>query len=408
MDQRPFDLIVFGATGFTGRLVAEYVQSTYGSGRNLRWALAGRDPVRLAAVRDAIGAGPELALLSADAADPDAMAGLAARTRAVLTTVGPYQRRGEALVTACAANGTDYVDLCGEPVWMAAMIQRLQGPAAASGARIVFSCGFDSIPFDLGVVFLQDEAMRRFGEPLVRVRGRVCSIRGGISGGTIASALATVEQMRRDPAAAGTMADPFALTPGFRGPAQPAGGGAEYDNEAGGWTAPFMMAPINTKNVHRTNALRGHRWGRDFVYDERVLTGGGVRGKARARFMVLANRLQEVLLGFAPSRALLQRFVLPRPGTGPAAHKRETGSYDLLFIGHTADGAVLRARVRGDRDPGYGSTSKMISESALCLLRDVGRDKAGGGVWTPGAAMGPELMQRLQTRAGLDFTIDAG
>ncbi|MEO5778642.1 trans-acting enoyl reductase family protein [Arthrobacter sp. PAMC25284] len=404
---QPLDLIVFGATGFTGRLVAEYLQRTYGTGNTLRWALAGRDPVRLAAVRDAIGADPGLPLLSANAADPDTMTGLAARTRAVLSTVGPYQRHGEALVAACAAAGTDYVDLCGEPVWMAAMIPRLQAPASASGARIVFSCGFDSIPFDLGVMFLQNQAMHRFGEPLVRVRGRVCAIQGGLSGGTIASALATVEQLRRDPAAARTMADPFALTPGFRGPAQPDSAGAEYDDAAGGWTAPFLMAPINTKNVHRTNALRGHPWGRDFVYDERMLTGGGESGKARARRMALTNRLQERLLGFAPSRKLLQRFVLPRPGMGPDARERESGSYELLFIGETTDGTELRARVRGDADPGYGSTSKMISESALCLLQDVDRKETAGGVWTPGAAMGTALLRRLQASAGLEFTIVA-
>ncbi len=406
MDQRPFDLIVFGATGFTGRLVAEYLQRTYGTARQLRWALAGRDPARLAAVREGIGADPGLPLLSADAADPDAMAALAARTRTVLTTVGPYQLHGEALVTACAAGGTDYVDLCGEPVWMAAMVARLQAPAEASGARIVFSCGFDSIPFDLGVVFLQDEAMRRFGEPLVRVRGRVRKIRGGLSGGTVASALATFEQLKRDPAAARIMADPFALTPEFSGPAQPKSPEAEYDNAAGGWTAPFMMAPINTKNVHRTNALRGHPWGRGFVYDERMLTGSGPRGQARARRVARLARWQERLLGFAPSRMVLQRFVLPRPGTGPDARKRETGSYELLFIGHTAAGTQLRARVSGDSDPGYGSTSKMLSESALCLLQDVDRSQVAGGVWTPGAALGPALVRRLEARAGLEFTIE--
>ncbi len=401
------DLIVFGATGFTGRLVAQYLQSSYGADKGLCWALAGRDAVRLAAVRDAIGADPALPLLSADAADAGALAALVARTRAVITTVGPYQRHGEALVRACAAAGTDYVDLCGEPAWMADMIGQLQAPAAASGARVVFSCGFDSIPFDLGVVFLQDQSMRRFGVPLKHVRGRVRVIKGGPSGGTIASAMATFEQMQRNPAVARTMADPFALTPGFCGPQQPDSDAALYDGIAGGWTAPFMMAPINTKNVHRTNLLRGHPWGRDFVYDERMLTGQGAGGEARARLMAGANGIQNLMLGFAPARALLQRFVLPKPGSGPNANQRRTGRYELLFMGQSADGQTLRARVTGDRDPGYGSTSKMISESALCLLQDIDRRKAAGGVWTPGAAMGLALVRRLQARAGLTFTIEA-
>jgi short subunit dehydrogenase-like uncharacterized protein len=403
---RTFDLIVFGATGFTGRLVAQYLQTTYGADPQLRWALAGRDLAKLAAVRDEIGAGPAQPLLSADASDPAALAALVASTRAVLTTVGPYQRHGEALLRACAEAGTDYLDLCGEPAWMAAMIPIHQAPAAASGARIVFSCGFDSIPFDLGVVFLQDAAMRQFGVPLSQVRGRVRKIKGGPSGGTIASALATFEAMRHDPHVARTLADPFALTPGFRGPAQPDSQSAEYDELAQAWTAPFVMAPINTKNVHRTNALRGHPWGLDFVYDERMLTGAGATGQARARRMARVSRVQNLLLGFAPARALLQRFVLPKPGTGPSAHQRETGLYELQFMGHTADGQALCARVTGDRDPGYGSTSKMISEAALCLLQDVGRDQTPGGVWTAGAALGLALVRRLEAKAGLTFTID--
>src|SRR5687768_6302832 len=311
---KPLDLIVFGATGFTGRLVAEYLHTTYGTGGSVKWAMAGRNPDKLAQVRDEIGAGDKLPLLTADASDTSALDSLVSRAKVVITTVGPYQRYGEPLVTACARNGTDYVDLCGEPAWMAKMIPLLQAPARASGARIVFSCGFDSIPFDLGVVFLQAEAQRRFGAPLQRVRGRVRVIKGGPSGGTIASGLATFEEMGRDPAVARTMADPFALTPGFRGPAQPDDESATYDDKAQSWTAPFMMAPINTKNVHRTNALRGHPWGADFVYDERMMTGDGPLGRQRAKALARTTRVQNVMLGFAPARAVLRRLVLPKPG----------------------------------------------------------------------------------------------
>ena len=401
-----FDVIVFGASGFTGRLVAEYLNARHGVGGELAWAMAGRNLAKLAEVRDGLGIAATLPLVAADAADADSMDRLVRQAKLVITTVGPYQHHGEHLITACARAGTDYVDLCGEPLWMAQMIPKLQGPAAASGARIVFSCGFDSIPFDLGVLYLQDEMQRRFGAPASRVRGRVRVMKGTMSGGTAASALATFERIAAEPALAGTMADPFALTPGFRGPAQPEGESAQYDEVAEAWTGPFVMATINTKNVHRTNALRGHPWGRDSIYDERMLTGTGPRGAQRARVLARNAKLQNLLLGLRPARSLIRRFALPQPGQGPDRAAREAGRYEILFIGETTDGALLCAHVIGDRDPGYGSTSKMISESALCLVQDVDGAMTGGGVWTPGAAMGMTLVRRLQASAGLQFTIE--
>ena len=402
---KPIDVVVFGATGFTGRLVAEVLTARGAAGQGLAWAMAGRSASKLQAVRRAIGAPDSLPLIEADATDPAALARLVAQARVVITTVGPYQRHGEALVKACAQAGTDYVDLCGEPVWMARMIPLLQAPAQASGARIVFSCGFDSLPFDLGVVFLQAEAQRRFGAPLARVHGRVRRMKGGASGGTVASLLATLDEIERDPAAGRTMADPFALTPGFRGPTQADGDGAVYDDLAQSWTGPFFMAAINTKNVHRSNALRGHPWGTDFCYDERLLLGDGLAGRAKAELLAGATRLQNGLLAFGASRRLLGRLVLPQPGQGPSPRQREAGSYDLLFIGQTADGRVLRATVHGDVDPGYGSTSKMIVEAALCLVQDIDRGHTAGGVWTAGAAMGLALLRRLEANAGLSFKL---
>ncbi len=404
---RPFDLIVFGATGFTGRLVVEYLHNVYGVGGPVKWAIAGRNLRKLAALRDELGIAADLPLRVAEADDAAALDKLVLQTRVVLTTVGPYQRHGQALVNACASAGTDYVDLCGEPGWMAKMIPLLQGPAQASGARIVFSCGFDSIPFDLGVLYLQHQARQRFGEPLERVHGRVKVMRGGFSGGTAASLLATLEQAGRDPQLARTLANPFALTPGFTGAPQLDDNGAAWDSLAESWTAPFVMAPINTKNVHRTHALLGHPWGTGFVYSERVLTGKGRQGEQRARRLALKTRLQDSLLGFAPTRTLIRRFVLPKPGTGPTPEQREQGRYELQFIGRTAMDKVLSATVRGDRDPGYGSTCKLISEAALCLARQVDRTQTRGGVWTPGAAMGLTLIERLQAHAGLTFEVEA-
>ena len=403
---KPFDVIVFGATGFTGRLVAEVLAARSAAGAGFTWAMAGRHADKLARVRRAIGAPDDTPLIEADATDPAALAALVAQTRVVITTVGPYQLYGEALVTACAEAGTDYVDLCGEPVWMARMIPRLEPLARASGARIVFSCGFDSIPFDLGVVFLQAEAQRRFGQPLQQVRGLVRRMKGAASGGTVASLLATLEETGRDADAARTLADPFALTPGFRGPPQPDGEGAVYDDLAKSWTGPFIMATINTKNVHRSHFLRGHPWGADFMYGERLMLGDGAAGRAKAELLAGATRVQNLLLGFGPSRRLIGRLALPQPGQGPGRRQRETGFYDLLFVGQTADGRVLRAAVHGDRDPGYGSTSRMIVEAALCLAQDLSREHTPGGVWTAGAAMGLALVRRLETHAGLRFTIE--
>jgi len=402
---RPFDLIVFGATGFTGRLVAEYLHATYGVGGDVRWAMAGRDRDKLARVRDALSIPQDLPLLVADANDAAGLAALVAQAKVVITTVGPYQLYGEPLIRACVAAGTDYVDLCGEPGWMAKMIPEFHDTARASGARIVFSCGFDSIPFDAGVWFAQQAAQERFGAPLARVHGRVKTMKGTFSGGTIASAMATIEAMKREPGLRRNLIDPFALTPGFKGPRQANDHVAEYDELAKSWTAPFVMATINTKNVHRSHFLLGHPWGEGFQYSERMLTGDGASGEARAKKMLRQTKMQNFLLAFPPTRALLRRFALPKPGEGPNKEQREKGRYEVLFFGETADGRRLTASVAGDRDPGYGSTCKMIAEAGLCLVQDVDRTQTQGGVWTPAAAMGLPLVNRLQAKAGLSFRV---
>lgn len=398
-----FDIVLFGATGYTGRLVAENLQSFNTAAQPLRWAMAGRSLEKLKTVRAAIGAPESLPLLVAEATDAVAIGELVRQTRLVITTVGPYQRYGDVLVDACAREGTDYVDLCGESTWMATKVRQLGETAKRSGARIVFSCGFDSVPFDLGVVFLQTEALRRFGKPLEAVQGVMRVMKGGFSGGTIASAMATIEASERDPRLAATMQDPFALTPGFEGPIQPDGASAKFLDSIGVWSGPFVMAPINTKNVHRTNHLLDHLWGRDFTYEERMQAGKGEQGRRRAVKMARNARWQNRLLGFPPVRWCLQRWVLPKPGEGPTAQQRESGQFEIVFVGQAQS---LRAVVTGDRDPGYGSTARMLAQSALCLLHEADRSVTSGGVWTPGAAMGMLLVQRLREHAGLTFEID--
>ncbi|MFN0184543.1 MAG: saccharopine dehydrogenase family protein [Aquabacterium sp.] len=388
MSDKPFDIVVHGATGFTGRLVIEYLLARGDTG--LRWAMGGRSADKLAAVRDEVGAPADTPLVVTDSADPASLAALVAQTRLVLTTVGPYQLYGSALVQACADSGTDYVDLCGEPAWMRQMIDAHEAAARASGARIVFSCGFDSIPFDLGVLMLQDEMKQRFGAAAPRVRGRVRKMKGTFSGGTAASLKATMAAAATQAGVLDLLRNPFALTPGFQGPPQPPGHKPMVDEVLGLWVAPFVMAAINTRNVHRSNHLLGRAWGADFVYDEMLVTGAGEKGQAIAQ-AVAADKS----LGSDDG---------PQPGEGPSRAEREAGHYDVLFIGSGADGQALRVGVRGDRDPGYGSTSKMIGEAAMCLLQDAA--DTPGGIWTPASAMGQRLIVRLQAHAGLAFAVE--
>ncbi|MGJ5011697.1 saccharopine dehydrogenase family protein [Bradyrhizobium oligotrophicum] len=391
MTSSKFDLIVYGATGFTGKLVAEYLTKRYGGDTSLRWAMAGRSLDKLAAVRDEIGAPADTPLVVADASDPASLQAMVAQTKLVLTTVGPYQLYGNELVAACAETGTDYVDLCGEPVWMRQMIDKHQATAEKSGARIVFSCGFDSVPFELGVYFVQQQARRVLGAPAARVKGRVRGMSGTLSGGTAASAKATFDAVAKDLSLVAILKDAFALTPGFKGPKQPSGNKPVYEEDLQSWTAPFMMALINTRNVHRSNMLMGFPYGQDFVYDEMVLTGPGEKGEANAKKVMAANAEKT-----GPNA--------PKPGEGPSKEERENGYYNLLFVAIAPDGRQVRASVKGNRDPGYGSTSKMISECAVGLLRDgVG---VKGGFWTPGAALQDSLIKRLVDYAGLTFAVE--
>ncbi len=404
MSAQEFDVIVYGATGFTGKLVAEYMMKTYGGGGQVRWAIAGRDMAKLRQVAVDIGTPLHFPMIEAKANDSASLDALAHRARVIITTVGPYQLYGEGLLAACARAGTDYVDLCGEPNWMAAMIAKYEATAKQSGARITFSCGFDSIPFDCGVWFLQQEALKRFGRPAQRVRGRVRRMKGTFSGGTLASMLATLDAVKRDPKIGVAMVNPFALSPEKLAP-QPSGAEVVHDEDIPAWSAPFVMAAINTKNVHRSNALTTYAYGRDFSYDEMQSFGDGDGGRKRARAAFSQSKMQSNLLGFAPTRALLRQFALPKPGQGPSKEERETGMFEVLFVGNTSDGRSLRAVVTGDKDPGYGSTSKMITEAAL-TLNDTPRTTTPGGIWTPAAAMGDALIARLQERAGLSFRLE--
>ncbi|WP_108809661.1 saccharopine dehydrogenase NADP-binding domain-containing protein [Sphingorhabdus sp. Alg231-15] len=391
-DAREFDVIIYGSTGYTGRLVAEYMAQQYGVGGDApKWAMAGRSQEKLEEVRDLIGAPKETPLVVADSDDAASIDMLASRASVILTTVGPYQLYGDGLVAACVQHGTHYVDLCGEPGWMREKIDEHQEAAEKSGAQICFSCGFDSIPFDLGVLALQKEMKKCFGKPATRVKGRVRAMEGTFSGGTAASLKETMKAIAKNPGLVKILASSFGLTPGFEGPDQPNMMIPKKDKALDSWVAPFIMAPINTKNVHRTNFLLDFPYGEDFRYDEMVVTSPGELGKQAAEMLAKANPM-----GGDDA---------PKPGEGPTKEERENGFYDVLFLGETADGETATLCVKGDKDPGYGSTCKMIAESALCIALD--GNKHGGGVWTPGALMGKKLTKRLEASAGLSFTVES-
>lgn len=416
---KDFDVVVFGATSFVGRILCRYFLDTYGAdgakaaagaaGGQLRWAIAARSATRLEQLKRELGDdAASLPVLVADAADEPALRALVARARVIVSTVGPYALYGEPLVKVCAETGTDYCDLTGEVQWIRRMIDRHETTAKKSGARIVHCCGFDSIPSDLGVFFLQQEARRRYGRAASRIKMRVRAMRGGVSGGTVASLLNVAKEVRANPALRKELANPYSLCVGSAAGAnvrQPNVSAARYDADFKVWVAPFVMAGINTRIVHRSNALVAHGYTRDFRYDEAVTTGKGLKGRLTAVASAVSLGLFMVASAIAPTRALLERFVLPKPGEGPSPEAQRRGFFDLRFLGRTDDGRALRAKVTGDRDPGYGSTAKMLGEAAACLAFDVPASERAGGFWTPASVFGERLIARLQARAGLSFEI---
>jgi short subunit dehydrogenase-like uncharacterized protein len=388
MSKREFDVIVFGASGYTGKLVAEYMGKEYGNDESISWAIAGRNKDKLSSVKKDLNLNERVSIIEVDSTNKDSLDSMTSSAKCILTTVGPYQLYGSSLVQSCSENGTDYVDLTGEPGWMYEMINVHQDTAKKSGARIVFSCGFDSIPFDLGVYFVQQAAQEKYGKPAKHVRGRVKAMNGEFSGGTIASLGATMATLKEKPELIQVLSNPFSLTEGFEGPAQLDDSKVLLDEKLNMWVAPFVMAPINTKNIHRSNALLGHAYGEDFCYDEMMIAGEGEEGKQIADAMNSSNPMGG--------------DNLPQPGEGPSKESREQGNYDVLFFADFDEGSI-EARVTGDMDPGYGSTSKMIAESALCLIQDC--EDLSGGMYTPAPAMGEKLIKRLTKNAGLTFDI---
>ncbi len=411
--QSDYDIVLWGATGATGRRVAHHLATRIGAS-GLKWAIGGRNREKLEAVRDALpGAGRSVELLVGDSHDRDFMRDMTAKTRVVASTVGPFALYGSELVEACAQNGTHYCDLSGETQWMRTMIDVHQDAARASGARIIHACGHDSIPSDLGVQFLQEAAAAGHGAPCRRVSTRITQMRGGFSGGTAATFLNAMRIREKDPEFDALSADPYALCPADErdGPEQPdrmMPVSVTWDKDMEAWTNPYFMAPMNAKVVRRSNVLMDYPYGRDFRYAETAMTTGGVRGWWAAMRSALFGRSFLIAMAIPATQRLLVRRVLPKSGEGPSAEVREKGFYELILVGELPDGTILKARVTGQGDPGVESTSRLLTEAALCLAEDEAQIDVGGGFWTPAAALGPLLRERVIQFAGLQFELLQG
>ena len=399
---REFEVILWGATGFTGSLVARHLIDTYGD--DLKWAIAGRNLAKLEQLKEQLDQ-PELPVILADSSDRSSLDAMVNRAQVICTTVGPYASYGTELLAACAAAGTHYCDLTGEVQWMAHTIDQFQKIAEGSGACIVHTCGFDSIPSDLGTFHLQQCMQQKYGEYADRVKARVGKFSGSASGGTIASMMVMMEQASKDVSVRDIMADPYSLNPGGekKGVDGPDDNTAVYDEDFSQWTSPFIMAAVNTRVVRRSSALSHYRYGENFSYDERQLTGTGKQGKRKARNIATGTRLTLPLMSVGMIRKLAGRF-LPAPGEGPTPEEQRNGHFELFFHGlNSATGHTFKTRVAGDRDPGYGATSRMLGEAAVCLARD--DLDCGGGLWTPATAMGDCLISRLKASAGITFEV---
>lgn len=403
MSDTPFDFVIFGASSFVGKILCRYLAENY-QDSDIRWAIAGRSAQKLEQLKSQLGDNAKtIPTILADAADEAQLSAMVSQTRLVVSTVGPYALYGEPLVKVCSESGTDYCDLTGETQWIARMVEKYHEKAKASGARIVHCCGFDSIPSDMGVLFLQEAAKQQFGHYCYRVKMRVKAMKGGFSGGTVASLLNVAKEAASDPALRRTLTNPYALCPADHPffARQASNNKAKYDSDFKQWTAPFVMASINTRIVHRSNALLNARYGKNFLYDEAMLSPSAFKAKALTyglgAFMVSA--------AISPLRAAMESLFLPKPGDGPTPDEQENGYFNMHFFGETATGKSIRCKVTGDKDPGYGSTAKMLAETAIFFseLNKASEDASTGGFWTPSTLFGMPLIERLKEKAGLTF-----
>ena len=403
-----FDLVIFGATSFVGQILTTYLIEHLGTEGDIAWAIAARSSSKLNQLKQSYGEKAEnLPIIIADSHDEASLQAMCNQTRVIVSTVGPYALYGELLVKTCAESGTDYTDLTGEAHWIKKMQDKYQQTAQQSGARIVNCCGFDSIPSDLGVYALQQHAMAHFNHPLPHTKLRVKALKGGASGGTVASMIEAIKAAKADPQMRRQMGNPYLLCGENHQYQQKAHSvkGPMFDNEFNAWISPFIMEAINSRIVLRSNVLLGMPYGSNFTYSEGVLNGPGFKGRMAAMMSTLGFAALGIGLYFNPLRALLKKFVLPAPGEGPSPEAQLKGFFDLRINGRDDQGDQLRLKVTGNRDPGYGSTAKMLAQAGLCMAMDIKKEDCPGGFLTPSVAMGDALIKRLEDHAGLAFKL---
>lgn len=403
MSNPAYEIIVYGATSFVGQILCHYLVKQYPNGE-IAWAAAGRSQSKLDALLKDLG--QNIPTLIAEADDESAIKTMVSQGKVIISTVGPYALYGSTLVKVCAQSGTDYVDLTGEPQWIRRMISAYENDAKKSGARIVHCCGFDSIPLDLGNHFLQKKSLEKYQAPCTEVKMAVQKMKGGGSGGTIASGINMIKEAAKDAALRKDLNDPYYLCSPHHGfsAKQRDVKLAVYDQDFEAWVGPFIMAAINTKIVHRSNELNGKAFGENFKYDEVMRLGKGFGARLAGISMGIGMAVVPLLIAFPPSGFLIQKIV-PQPGEGPSPEQQEKGFFDLRFIGKTQAGEILKVKVTGDKDPGYGSTAKMLAQAGLCLARDISKAEKPGGFWTTSTAMGDALIKRLEEQAGLTFEL---
>jgi short subunit dehydrogenase-like uncharacterized protein len=405
MDNKSLDIILFGATSFVGQITTKYLYEHIGLDSNIKWAIAGRSEKKLNQIKAALGPDADaIPVLIADSADTDSLNRLCQKTRVILSTVGPYALYGEPLIEACVSQGIDYCDLTGEAYWIKKMLDKYELAAQKSGARIINCCGFDSIPSDLGVHFLQQVSQQENGHNFNHVKLRVKAMKGGVSGGTVASGIEMAKAAKKDPSLRRNMGNPHVLCRSAEttSPRQPRIVKPTYDPDFKAWSAPFIMEAINSRIVLRSNSLKQDSTPTNLIYGEAVLTGKGLKGYLRAAVITLSLGGFAIATKYRFLRYLIQQFVLPKPGEGPSPEQQQKGFFDLRIIGKK-DQKSLMVKVTGDRDPGYGCTAKMLVQSGLCMAYDISKSDLSGGFWTPATAMGDKLITRLTDSAGMTF-----
>lgn len=395
---KQLDLIIWGATGFTGQLVSEYINKKY-SNTALKWGIAGRNKEKASVIAKRLNIAKDRVFI-ADCNNIESLIKLTSKTKVICTTVGPYAKLGTNLIDACIKTNTNYCDITGETQWIRKMIDKYHSKAKEDKIKIINSCGFDSIPSDMGVFYSQKKLFEKTGEYANKINMRVAGAKGGISGGTYNSLSNVLEEARVDKEVRKTLTNPYGLNPIDKqnGPDKADLQSVIFDKVSNSWIAPFVMAGINTKIVRRSHALIDFKYGSDFSYDEATLSGKGVLGQVKGYLSLIP-----IFLATRKKGSFIKNivdYILPKSGEGPSEKTRISGYYNLRFY-LTQQNKIYLSKVIGDMDPGYGSTSKMLAESAVCLALD--KTPETYGILTPSVALGNPLLKRLQENAGLTF-----